>query len=91
MTTPAARKLYARAAALTRWSQQDAVAGTEPARAAFLQRFIDQVDPDGSLRRRDPDEAQRRAWRARSAHFSRLAALSIEARTRKREGGRNDA
>lgn len=50
---------------------------TAPARAAFLARFEDEVDPD---RRLPEDERQRRATAARRAYFSALALRSVQAR-----------
>ena len=84
MISAAARSLYARAAALSRWAKEDPRTGTLPARKAFNQKFLDEVDPSGKLRRTDPTEAIRRAEAARSAHFAKLAAKSVEARARKR-------
>ena len=53
----------------TKWANADPVAGTAKARAAFLQSFIDQVDPDRVL----PEaERLRRAESAKSAHFAKL-------------------
>jgi hypothetical protein len=75
VTDPSIR---ARNAALARWSQSDAVAGTEPARAAFLNKFLDQVDP---LRELDEDERERRAHRARRIHMSRLASKRWESKS----------
>jgi hypothetical protein len=66
----AERSTRARNAALDRWSKSDAVAGTEPARRAFLAKFDDEVDKDRVL---DDDERERRSARARRAYFSRLA------------------
>ena len=43
---------------------------TAPAVAAFQSKFEREVDPDGVL---DPDERERRAAAARSAHYTRLA------------------
>lgn len=66
------RSTHARIAAHTRWSQcDDRAEATRPGRTAFMQRFYDQVDPDGSL---SPAEADRRAHNALKAHMSRLAA-----------------
>lgn len=56
--TPQERSLAARAAAYSKWSTHDAREGTAKARAAFNQRFFDQVDPDGLL---PETERQRRA------------------------------
>lgn len=72
MATPAARSLSAKIAAHSRWATEDARAGTEKARAAFLAKFEREVDPDGVL---DPDERTRRAIQARKAHMARLRLL----------------
>jgi hypothetical protein len=50
---------------------------TAPARAAFLARFEQEVDPDGEL---PTEERQRRAEHARRAHMLRIARLSAIAR-----------
>jgi len=50
---------------------------TKPARRAFNQRFLDQVDPD---RRLSDRERHRRAEAARRAYFTRLAYLSARKR-----------
>lgn len=42
----------------------------EAARAAFLKRFEDQVDPDGKF---PPDERRRRAQHALKSHMTSLA------------------
>lgn len=53
---------------------------TAKARATFLARFLDEVDPDGTL----PEaERLRRAASARKAYFARLALKSARARARK--------
>ncbi len=75
--TPAQRTLRAQIAAHTRWANEDPVAGTEKARAAFLDKFERDVDPDGVL---EPEERARRAVHARKAHFKRLALESARAR-----------
>lgn len=59
----------------------DPKAHTAPARAAFLDRFDRQVDPDGVL---SPDERARRAEHARKAYFTALSLKSAQAR----RGGR---
>lgn len=70
--------LLARAAAYTRWAgTEDRTAATAPARAAAMERFERQVDPDGSL---DPVERARRADFARKAHFTKLALRSAQSR-----------
>jgi hypothetical protein len=53
---------------------------TEPARAAFMARFEDEVDPDRVL---SPEERARRAEHARKAYFARLALASARARRAK--------
>ena len=82
--TPSERALRARLAALTRWSQQDAVAGTEKARSASPcadDYWLRQVDPDGVL---SDEERARRAAAAKKAHYTRLALKSAQARRRRR-------
>jgi hypothetical protein len=59
---------------------------TAPARARFLARFLDEVDPDRVL---SETERQRRAVMARKAHFARLALKS--ARTRGARRGQEKA
>src|SRR5262245_32896675 len=79
--TPELRSLRARLAAHTKWANtSDPSAATAPARAAFLDRFERQVDPDGTL---PPEERARRAEHARKAHFARLALRSAQARARR--------
>lgn len=69
----------ARANALTRWAHEpDPAAATAPARAGFMARFLDEVDPERLL---DPEDRARRADRAMRAHMTRLAI----ARTTKRK------
>ena len=59
-----------------------------PARAAFLNKFEDQVDPDRVL----PEaERLRRAESARKAHFARLALASARARAKKARKNGNAA
>lgn len=72
-----ARVLRSRIAAHVRWSKEDPVEGTARARAAFLDRFEKEVDPEGLL---PPDERARRATHARKAYFQRLALKSAKAR-----------
>jgi hypothetical protein len=55
---------------------------TAKARATFLDKFEQEVDPDGVL---SVEERQRRAQHARSGHFARLALLSAESRRGKRK------
>ncbi len=69
-----------RIGAYARLSKYDSADLTAPARAAFLDKFEQAVDPDGIL---PPQERQRRATYARKAHFIRLARLSAAARSKK--------
>ena len=76
--TAAQRRMRARAAAHARWAKEDGVEGTAKARAAFMSKFEQQVDPDGVL---PEEERQRRATAARKAHFTTLALKSSQARS----------
>lgn len=80
--TPAERTLRAKLAAHTKWATHDPVEGTAKARAAFLDRFEQEVDPTGAL---DPAERKRRAEHARKAYFAKLALKSAQARRRGKE------
>jgi hypothetical protein len=84
--TPAERSLRGRIGAHLLHARYDSRALTANARAAFLDRFARQVDPEGRL---PPDERRRRAAHLRAAHFARLARLSALARARRaqRRGG----
>ena len=73
------RSQRGRIAAHTKWSQTNAVEGTAAARAAFLTRFLDEVDPERVL---PEGERLRRAEHARSAYMTRLAFKSARARKR---------
>jgi hypothetical protein len=75
--TPEQRTMRARIAAHAMHAKHDPVATTAKARATFLQKFLDEVDPDREL---PEDERLRRADHARSAYFSRLAFASSRAR-----------
>jgi hypothetical protein len=77
--TPAQRALRARLGGLTTASRGHV--NTAAARAAFLDRFAREIDPEGLL---SPDERERRASAARKAHFARLALASSLARSKKR-------
>ncbi|NEK56881.1 hypothetical protein GCU56_03220 [Geodermatophilus sabuli] len=73
--------MIARLAAHQSWANTaDRSARTAPARRAMLDRFENQVDPDGVL---SPAERARRAGHARKAYFTRLALRSAQARRRK--------
>ncbi len=72
--------LRARLGALTQHARYDSRETTTAARASFLSRFEQEVDPDGVL---DPLERAKRAEYARRAYFTRLALLSVQARSRR--------
>lgn len=77
-TTPQARSLIASMAAHASWANTaDPAARTAPARAAALDRFEREVDPDGTL---PAAERGRRAEHARKAHMLGLALKSAQAR-----------
>jgi hypothetical protein len=63
------------------WSREpDPSSRTAGARAKFLSRFEDEVDPDRVL---SPEERARRAEHARKAYFAKLALASARARSAK--------
>jgi len=74
------RSALNRSAALTRVAREGGAAVSEPARRAFLDKFIDQVDPERTL---SEVERQARAQAARRAYFVKLAAKSAQARRTK--------
>jgi hypothetical protein len=77
--SPEQLRLRAQIAANTRWSKEDPREGTKPARAAYMRRFVDQVDPDRVL----PEvERERRALAALRAHMARMALASSRARSK---------
>jgi hypothetical protein len=71
--------MRARMAAHTLHSRVDPTIHTAPARAAFLERFEREVDPEGVLH---PAERARRAEHAKKAYFLNLALKSAAARRR---------
>ena len=75
------RSLRGRIGAFSLHSQRDTRELTANARAAFLQTFLDLVDPERAL---PESERLRRAAAARSAHFARLALASVKARRRRK-------
>ena len=89
MLSPQESHLRARIGALSLHSQGRT--NTAPARAAFLDRFAREVDPEGVL----PEaERLRRADYAKRAFFSKLALKSAQSRRRRSErkaGGAGDA
>ncbi len=74
---PSERVLRARLSAYTMHAKYDPRETTAAARAAFLDRFAQQVDPGGTL---PQDERTRRAEAARKAYFTRLALKSAQVR-----------
>jgi hypothetical protein len=84
LTTDSDRALIAKIASYTSWANTtDRSARTAPgraaARAAMLDRFEREVDPDGTL---PLQERARRAESARKAYFTRLALRSAQSRRR---------
>jgi hypothetical protein len=72
------RALISRIAAHESWARTpDRSARTANGRAAFIDRFEHEVDPDGVL---DPAERARRAEHKRKAYFTRLALRSAQSR-----------
>ena len=91
--SPAERSLRARMAAYTLHSRYDSAELLRPARKAFDDRFLREVDPEGKL---SPQERRRGAECARKAYFSALAAKSAKVRRERkaraeRAKGRHDA
>jgi len=76
------RRLRAQLAAHAAHAKHGGRHMTRKARAAFDQRFLDEVDPDRELSQED---RERRAAHARRAYFHRLALKSATAR-RERAG-----
>ena len=78
--SPAQRTMRSRAAAYAAHAKRDPKETTEPARRAFADRFIDQVDP---LRELPEDERARRAASAMKSYMQSLALKSSRARSAK--------
>ena len=81
------RSLAARIGAHILHAKYDPRETTRAGRAAFLDRFEREADPDGVL---NPDERCRRASHLKKAYFLRLALKSAKARrrrTQRRSGG----
>jgi hypothetical protein len=79
--SPSERTLRARRAAHLLHAKYDSGELTKPARAAFEERFYNQVDPDRTL----PEaERHRRAEHAKKAYFTGLAIKSAKARKARR-------
>ena len=76
--SPAEATLRAKIGAHASWKNTtDRTARTAKGRAAFEQRFLDEVDPDRTL---PEDERNRRAEQARKEYYTRLAYRSARAR-----------
>ncbi len=84
--SPAQAALRGRIGAYTVHARYDSRVLTQEARAKFLARFLDEVDPERTL---PEEERLRRAEHARKAHMARLALASAQARARRaaRKGG----
>ena len=79
--TSALRSLQGRIGAFVAHSRHDPRETTANARAAFLARFEEEVDPNREL---PVAERSRRAMAARKAYFARLAYRSSLARSKKK-------
>lgn len=78
----------ARIAGLSSWvSESDPTARTAPARAAFLSRFEQEVDPDHQL---SDEDRTRRALVARKLYFARLTFARVSTAS-KTSGGATSA
>ena len=71
------RSRAARVAIYTRLATADRKEMTAPARAAAMDRFEKQVDPNGLL---DPAERAQRAEYAKKAYFTAISAKGVAAR-----------
>lgn len=81
--TTTERLLTARIAAHASWATTpDRAARTAPARAAYMKRFEDMVDPDRVL---SEEERAIRAEHARKAHLMQMSLAAAKARRAKRE------
>ena len=77
-TSDTDRALIARIASHASWARtEDRTARTAPARAGLMEKFRQQVDPDGVL---DPGERERRAESARRAFYLDMARKSAAKR-----------
>jgi hypothetical protein len=79
--SPAQRTLRARIGAHKLHASRDSRELTAPARAAFLDKFRRQADPESKL---PVAERERRALQLRKAYYAQLAFRSSKARTKKR-------
>lgn len=79
--TPEQRSMRSRIANHVRWANcDDRAAATQPARDAFRDRWLDQVDPNRVL---PAAERAKRADHAMRAHMTRMALNSAKARARR--------
>lgn len=77
-----------RLGAAARHARHDPRPYTAAARAGFLRKLEQAIDPDNAL---PPEERQRRVVDAQHAHMRRMARISAEARQRRARGAREDA
>ena len=77
--TPSERQLRGRMGGFALAAKRNPKTYTASARAAFMDRFLNEVDPDRTL---PSDERERRAVAARRAYFARLAMTSARSRRR---------
>jgi hypothetical protein len=75
--SPEQRSMRARMGGLATAARHDSRELIRPARAAFDQKFLDEVDPDRSL---PEDERNRRVAAARRLHFTKMAFRSAQVR-----------
>jgi hypothetical protein len=85
LLTPNQRVQRARLGGYALAASRDAREYTAAARAAFLARFENEVDPERKL---PEPERQRRALAARRGYFARLAFKSAVARSRRNSRAR---
>jgi hypothetical protein len=78
-------QLRGRLGGLATSARYDSKNQTAAARASFLRRFEDEVDPSRIL---PEDERQRRAEAARRFYMARLSLASAKARAKRRGGPR---
>ena len=78
--SPERARAIGRIGGLTTSATTDSLERLKPAHDAFMQRFIDEVDPHREL---PEPERLRRAEAAKKAYFARLALKSAEIRTAK--------
>lgn len=77
MLSEAERRLRASVGGYALSASHDSAVTSAPGRAAAFRKFVDQVDPDGELTKR---ERFRRAKALQSSHMQRLALAREQAR-----------